>query len=54
MENGVQMMDWLPYSSDLNPIENIWKKLKERICARYPELPDLPKSQESVRRLDIA
>ncbi|KAM4063611.1 DDE superfamily endonuclease [Hirsutella rhossiliensis] len=31
-ENGVAPVDWPPYSPDLNPIENLWKLLKERIC----------------------
>ena len=44
-------MDWPPYSPDFNPIENVWKLLKEGICTRYPELGDLPKNEESKRQL---
>ena len=32
---------------DLNPIENLWKLLKERICDKYPELSDMPKNTAS-------
>lgn len=46
-ENGVELVDWPPYSPDLNPIENLWKLLKERICDKYPELSDMPKNTAS-------
>lgn len=36
-ENGLEMFDWPPYSPDLDPIENLWKLLKEKICeALFP------------------
>lgn len=44
-------MDWPPYSPGLNPIENVWKLLKERICKEDPTLGDLPKNQVSKDRL---
>jgi transposase len=47
-EEGVELIDWPPYSPDLNPIENLWKLLKQEICKRYPELADLPKSEASL------
>jgi hypothetical protein len=28
--NGIKRMDWPPYSSDLNPIENVWAMFKYR------------------------
>lgn len=48
---GVELIDWPPYSPDLNPIENLWKVLKEEICKRYPELTDMPKSEKSLQQL---
>jgi hypothetical protein len=33
--NGVQCIDFPPYSPDLNPIENIWADLKRRIERRH-------------------
>lgn len=50
-ENGVDLVDWPPYSPDLNPIENLWKLLKERICGRYPKLSDIPKNNQTMQRL---
>ena len=50
-EHGFELVDWPPYSPDLNPIENLWKVLKQRICDRYPDLADLPKNQDSLDRL---
>jgi transposase len=49
--NEVEIIKWPAYSPDLNPIENLWKLLKERICNRYPELADLPKSAYSKQLL---
>ena len=37
-EQRVDVTDWPPYSPDLNPIEHAWKRLKEIMATKYPEL----------------
>ena len=35
--NGIETVEWPPYSPDLNPIENLWKMLKAKIIELHPE-----------------
>ena len=41
-KKGITVLDWAPKSCDLNPIENLWARMKERIdvdiCATVEEL----------------
>jgi transposase len=50
-DNGVTVVDWPPYSPDLNPIENLWKLRKEGISTRYAELAIMPKNNSTLQRL---
>jgi transposase len=36
-EKGVSLLEWPPWSPDLNPIENLWNVLKARVDARFPQ-----------------
>jgi len=47
----VGLVDWPPYSHNLNPIENVWKLLKEGIYKRYLELSDMPKNDIALEML---
>lgn len=33
--HGVTLLDWPPYSPDLNPIENVWADMARRVEKRY-------------------
>ncbi len=50
-ENGVEVMEWPPYSPDLNPIENIWALLKAEIYRLYPDLLGMRNNVATLERL---
>ena len=45
------MMDFPPNSPDLNPIEHVWKKLKESLHRRFPSIHKTPEEPPAVRRV---
>lgn len=47
-ENKINVMDWPPYSPDLNPIENLWALLKAEIYRSYPELIGISNTKDSL------
>jgi len=36
-DRGIIIIEWPPYSPDLNPIETVWNKMKDYIAANFPE-----------------
>lgn len=50
-EIGIEVMDQLPYSPDLNPIENLWVLIKARIYELHPELEFADDTVETLEAL---
>jgi len=48
--HGVEVMEWPPYSPDMNPIEHLWRRLKEKMQEMYPGIGDTKGGPERFRK----
>jgi hypothetical protein len=51
LQHGIELLDWPPHSPDLNPIEHVWKALKQMITKMHPEIRYLKKNQAHIQKL---
>jgi DDE superfamily endonuclease len=53
-DNAIPLLDWPPYSPDMNPIEHVWAKMKEWIVKHHPELSSMGKSEAAMAAMSRA
>ena len=47
--HGILLLDWPPYSPEMNPIENLWAIVKRKLLELYPNLiTDIGKSEVDI------
>ena len=51
-ENSREILDWPAYSPDLNPIENLWAIIKERLRKQTVSWENLEKIVEIWNNID--
>ena len=50
-ENGITIIDWPPYSPNLNPIEHVWYVLKQLVYQVNPDIDSVTGSDDKVREV---
>ena len=46
-DQGIPLLDWPPYSPDINPIEHLWAKMKQWIIKQHPKLSFMRDTKEA-------
>ena len=51
---AIPIVDWPPYSPDLNPIEQAWVHLKKKVLEMHPELEEMGTGENAIEALETA
>lgn len=49
LNHKISILEWPPYSPDLNPIEHVWRMLKHKLHKLFPELFDLRRNLQDIK-----
>ena len=49
-QTGIDVVDWPPYSPNLNPIEHVRRHLKEWVNEHHPELETLTGEDDMIKK----
>jgi hypothetical protein len=49
-EMAIEVLEWPPYSPDLNPIEHAWSRLKETIYQIDPDIESFNGTKKELRK----